>query len=217
MKYFLHFIFGVFFLNFGNLLSQEAFQNPIEKVEQITTQIISLLKNAEHQDYIGEPISQLEHALQCAKLAADYCGDKETIIAALLHDIGHLCANDSEKMGEYGVANHDIIGANYLRFCGMSEKICQLVLGHVQAKRYLTSVNPDYYVRLSEASKITLQMQGGPMSEEEAKSFEKDPLFHAKLLLRTWDEQAKVVGLEVPGLEAYRSLIMTHLLSRLNH
>ena len=84
-------------------------------------------------------------------------------------------------------------------------------MGHVQAKRYLTFIVPDYYENLSEASKQTLAKQGGPMTEDEAEAFESDPLFQQKILMRYWDEEAKVAGLEVPDLESYRPMIIMHL------
>lgn len=174
--------------------------------------LLSLLEKAAGQDYIGEPISQLGHALQAAYLASQSGADDETILAALFHDIGHLCASESKK-GEYGVPDHDVVGADFLHLCGMSNKVCELVLGHVQAKRYLTFLYPEYYAKLSDASKKTLEMQGGPMTSDEAATFEKDPFFDLKIQMRSWDEQAKVVGLSVPELSAYHQMLLDHLLA----
>lgn len=180
--------------------------------EKLIAEVFTLLKKSEEMDYFGEEVSQLAHVLQCAKLAADTGADEETVIAALLHDIGHLCASDDAKrMGTVGVADHETVGANYLRACGFSEKVAQLVQGHVQAKRYLTFKNPRYMAGLSAASLETLAHQGGPMSTQEAETFEHDPLFKAKLRLRSWDEQGKKVGWQVPPLEAYRGMLASHL------
>lgn len=175
--------------------------------EPCCDQLLNILEHAADQGYIGEPVSQLEHALQCAHLATTSGADDETVLAALFHDIGHLC----EERGEYGVIDHAAIGADFLRLKGMSEKVCQLVLGHVEAKRYLTAVDADYYSQLSEASKITLALQGGPMSAEEVQNFEKDPLFDLKIKMRYWDEQAKIPNLSVPDLSFYRPLLIAHL------
>src|SRR5262245_13473590 len=132
--------------------------------------VLNLLQLAQGE-YFGEPVTQLEHALQCAQLARSSGADDELVIAALLHDIGHLIAEGDET----GSPDHDRIGANYLRQLGFSARVVELIAGHVQAKRYLTATNPDYFARLSGASKQTLAAQGGPMSPAEVESFEWDP------------------------------------------
>lgn len=165
-------------------------------------------------DYIGEPISQLDHALQCAYLATQAGADDELILAALFHDIGHLCASPHEgRMGEYGVDSHEAVGADYLRRLGFSDRIARLVLGHVQAKRYLVAAHPGYLDKLSPASLKTLEYQGGPMSPAEVRSFEADPDRKNILMIRAWDDLAKVSGREVPDLDSYRGLILSNLMS----
>ena len=119
-------------------------------------------------DYIGEPISQLGHALQCAHWAKKQGADDEVILAALFHDIGHLIDASAPQMDGLGVINHEGLGRAFLEEHGCSERVGKLVEAHVQAKRYLCFKNPKYYARLSEASKGTLAWQGGPMSETEA-------------------------------------------------
>ena len=110
----------------------------INPAHQTVTEILAILEQGQDIHY-GEDVTQLEHALQCAKLAVDAGSDEETILAALLHDIGHLPAPDGfGQMGDVGVVDHETIGANYLRQVGFSEKIAQLVESHVAAKRYLT-------------------------------------------------------------------------------
>lgn len=146
-----------------------------------------------NDDYIGEPISQLEHMLQAATLAQEAGADDELILAAFFHDVGHLCAPPSSaQMDGLGVVNHEGLGARLLTTIGFSERVAQLVELHVQAKRYLCFKNPRYYRRLSSASKGTLQFQGGVMSSQEATCFQQHPLFKDILRLRTWDERAKV-------------------------
>jgi predicted HD phosphohydrolase len=175
--------------------------------------LLSILEAAVDEEYIGEPVSQQQHALQCAYLAFTSGADEETILAALFHDIGHLCPNEEAgNMGVYGTMGHEVVGANFLHFHGLSQTVCELVLGHVQAKRYLTGVNPDYYENLSEASKQTLLWQGGPMSPIEIKAFEADLLFSRKIQMRLWDEQAKVVGWKVPDLNFYHPILLDHLM-----
>ncbi|MCK6618721.1 MAG: HD domain-containing protein [Cyclobacteriaceae bacterium] len=145
------------------------------------------------QEYHGEPVSQLEHMLQCAQLALEEGSDDEMILAAFFHDIGHICetATPFNRLEELGIMSHEKIGADFLRVKGFPEKIACLVENHVKAKRYLTFKYPHYYSQLSEASKKTLEYQGGPMSLPEAIAFEHEPLFKEYLQLRKWDEQAK--------------------------
>ncbi len=153
-------------------------------------------------DYIGEPVSQIEHMSQSAQLALAEGYDDEVVLAAFFHDLGHICVMNNEEMnmGGYGVKRHEQVGADYLRERGFPERIAQLVENHVQAKRYLTFKDPDYYHQLSEASKKTLEYQGGVMSEEEAHAFETDPLFEVSIRMRRWDELAKEINIPLVEL-----------------
>jgi phosphonate degradation associated HDIG domain protein len=170
------------------------------------SQILALYAEAGHRDYIGESVSQLEHAAQAADCAAGEGHGDAVVCAAFLHDVGHLCDADAEQMGTWGAAGHEVLGAQYLRELGFGERVVQLVEGHVAAKRYLTFKQPEYYDRLSKASKATLQYQGGPMNTEEAREFESNPLFSLILELRTWDEVAKVPGQRV-SLAGYEAVL----------
>ncbi|CAE7939493.1 phnZ [Symbiodinium sp. KB8] len=162
-------------------------------------------------DYIGEDVSQLEHALQAADLAHRSGHGLEATLAALLHDVGHLLGMEDKshaRMGDCGIANHENLGGEWLAGLGFSPKVCKLVSRHVDAKRYLCAVNQEYHDTLSSASKTTLIHQGGPMTQEEAKAFEKEELFKVILAMRRWDEAAKVKGKKVPELEAYRDMMV---------
>ena len=144
--------------------------------------------------YFGEQVTEYQHALQAASCAEQFApNDHELIIAAFLHDVGHLLGQkDEDYMGQLGVLRHEHIGADYLRDrFGFSERICYLVRSHVNAKRYLTHVDKAYYNRLSDASKQTLVYQGGPMSDVEAKEFRSHPDFELCLRMRTFNEAAK--------------------------
>lgn len=174
----------------------------------VTQEVLALFRDSADGVYFGEQVTQLEHALQCAAAARTAGADEETILAALLHDIGHLLG---EPEGPVGVIHHDTIGRDWLLARGFSERVASLVEGHVDAKRYLTATNPAYAGRLSEASRQTLRLQGGPMSDEEAGRYSRGPLFREKLQLRSWDEAAKEPGLDVPGLGAYAAMIERHL------
>ncbi|QHG67537.1 phosphonate degradation HD-domain oxygenase [Pseudomonas putida] len=161
--------------------------------------LFNLYEQHGSDDYIGEAINQLEHMSQAAQLAMAEGYDDEVVLAAFFHDIGHLCGGDA-SMGGYGVVSHERIGAEYLRRCGFGERMARLVQYHVEAKRYLTLRQPGYYDRLSEASRRTLEYQGGVMSAAEADAFERDSLFEVSLKMREWDEMAKEVGVPVMDL-----------------
>ena len=134
--------------------------------EQTIATLFSFITAQGSADYIGEHVSQLEHSLQAAHLACEAGADEETILGALLHDIGRFIPQSREmpKMiapgGTFlGTASHEVLGERYLRGLGFSEKICELVGAHVMAKRYLTAVDGKYYEGLSESSKQTLKFQ----------------------------------------------------------
>ncbi|MDR9874593.1 HD domain-containing protein [Pseudomonas allii] len=168
--------------------------------EQTIAEVFGLYEQHGTADYIGEPVSQIEHMSQAAQLAMAEGFDDEVVLAAFFHDIGHLCGEGSDNMGGYGVVSHERLGADYLRRAGFSERMAKLVEYHVQAKRYLTFSQPGYYARLSEASRRTLEYQGGVMTQEEALAFEQDPLCEISLRMRHWDEQAKEVHVPVLNL-----------------
>jgi phosphonate degradation associated HDIG domain protein len=185
--------------------------------QELVEQVFQVYAEKGQDDYIGEAISQIEHACQSAQMAVEEGYDDEVILAAFLHDIGHLCAKKDPRndMDGYGMVKHEKVGANFLRRRGFSERVAQLVENHVQAKRYLTFKNPDYYDKLSEASKNTLEFQGGKMSATEATAFEKDPLFETSLKMREWDERAKEVGVPLPDLTALKERALRHVRSNM--
>lgn len=185
-----------------------------EHIENIATEIISLYQAFGGNDYIGEPVSQIEHMCQAALLAQAEGYDDEVILAAFFHDIGHLCEHimDTTQMDGFGVVDHEKLGATYLKAKGFSNKITSLVESHVAAKRYLTFKFPSYYQQLSDASKKTLSFQGGIMSEEEAALFEKNPDADLIIRFRHWDEQAKLTEMPLPSLNMFKEKIMQHLI-----
>jgi 2-amino-1-hydroxyethylphosphonate dioxygenase (glycine-forming) len=172
-------------------------------------ELLNALAASEQMAYFGEPVSQLQHALQAAEFALDARSDDEMVVAALLHDIGHIIASDSAHRHEQvGVIDHDAQGEAYLRQLGFSERVIALVGGHVNAKRYLVATNPAYSKALSPASTTTLSLQGGPMSSEEIAAFSANPWFREMIQLRGWDERAKEPGRTVEPLERYRSVLI---------
>jgi 2-amino-1-hydroxyethylphosphonate dioxygenase (glycine-forming) len=180
----------------------------IERNEKVD-ELLRALAQSDHMDYFGEPVSQLQHGLQAAQFARDAGADDEMIAAALLHDIGHIISGpDAHRDDEVGVIDHDRQGADYLLGLGFSERVATLVQGHVAAKRYLVATNPSYANALSAASTRTLELQGGPMSQEEAEQFREHPSFREMIQLRGWDERAKEVDCQVAPLSEYRDLLM---------
>lgn len=187
-----------------------------QQIEEIIQLIFGLYEKYGDEDYIGEPVSQVEHMCQAAELAEAEGYPEEVILAAFFHDIGHLCEHimPVQQMDGFGVVDHEKLGADFLRSKGFSETIASLVQNHVQAKRYLTYHFPSYYEQLSEASKQTLSFQGGIMTLEEAMRFESDPLFDLHIKLRRWDEKAKQENKPLPSLQKYYDMAGRHLLEQ---
>lgn len=181
-----------------------------------------MYKKHGESDYIGEAITQNSHMIQAAMLAEEIKPhDTEFILAAFLHDIGHLLAFDSDQemdtMGGYGVKDHENLGAEYLLTHGFSTRIANLVRNHVSAKRYLCSTDPSYYNRLSSASQHTFQQQGSYLSSNEIKNYETDPLHRQYCQLRLIDDQAKLTDVPLKPLSHYQSMIENYLCDRLSH
>jgi phosphonate degradation associated HDIG domain protein len=187
--------------------------------ETIADEVFALYEKHGNEDYIGEPVSQLEHMSQAAALAAAEGYDEEVILAAFFHDIGHLCADEgaAESMDGMGNVDHEKLGADYLLAKGFSARVAALVKSHVIAKRYLTFKHPEHYEQLSPASRITLEFQGGVMSEDEAKAFEDNADAALIIRMRYWDDQAKQMDLPVDNLLYLKQLTINHLSKLLSH
>lgn len=157
--------------------------------------------------YLGEPVSQEEHALQAAHAAARDGAPESLIAAALLHDIGHLLHGLPEDIADHGMdGRHEIAGEEYL-MKSFGPAIAEPVKLHVLAKRYLCAREPAYLEQLSPASVQSLKLQGGPLTPEEAAEFEHHPYYREAVRLRHWDDEAKIAGLAVPDIDSYRGLL----------
>lgn len=176
--------------------------------------ILDFLDTAGETEYHGERVSQLEHALQSAHLARLDGASDDEVIAALLHDIGHIWPVEGRQATSVGVVAHDAIGAQILTDLGFSYAVADIVSGHVAAKRYLVATDAGYAAQLSEVSVESLRLQGGPMSDQEVQDFTESPNWQSKVRVRIWDDRAKTPGAEVPNLESYRELLTVHLASQ---
>jgi predicted HD phosphohydrolase len=158
--------------------------------------------------YDGEPVDQLQHALQSAALAATSAAaqDPEFVAACLLHDIARAPAVAGLQY-DAPDEHHGEAGARWLtpRY---GARVAQLAEQHVAAKRYLVATDAGYLDALSPVSRQTLIAQGGAMSPAEVANFESDPDHRLAVQLRRFDDQAKVLGLAVPGLDAYRETLL---------
>jgi phosphonate degradation associated HDIG domain protein len=160
--------------------------------------------------YSGEPVTQLQHALQTAHLAEASGADDTLVTACLLHDLGHLLSNPG-----YGVEDtpslrgiddtHQYFALPFLRGL-FPDAVLDAIKLHVDAKRYLCQANPDYFDRLSEDSKRSLALQGGVFSAEQAAAFLNQRGAVEAVMLRQWDDLAKQADLATPSL--------THFLAR---
>ncbi|RFZ84225.1 HDIG domain-containing protein [Mucilaginibacter terrenus] len=184
----------------------------------ITDKVFALYELHGDEDYIGEPVSQLEHMAQAALLAKEEGYDDEVVLAAFFHDIGHLCAaeGEAESMDGLGNVDHEKLGAEYLLNLGFSSRVASLVQSHVVAKRYLTFKYPDYYNKLSPASKGTLEFQGGVMTAEEAAAFEANPDKDLIIRFRHWDDEAKLQNLPVSNVPELKQMTIKHLAAQLS-
>jgi len=151
--------------------------------------------------YGGEAVSQLEHALQTADLAVRHDAPDALVVAALLHDVGHLLHESGDAAGID--MRHEELGNDWLS-AYFGPEVTMPIRLHVAAKRYLCATDPAYLRRLSPASRESLRLQGGPMTPSEIAAFALLPDWNHAVLLRAWDDEAKIPGRVVAPLAAYR-------------
>ena len=111
--------------------------------------------------YSGEPVTQLEHALQTAHLAEQSEASDELVTACLLHDLGHLLNDQGETPTLRGIDDtHQYFALPFLRGL-FPDAVLDAIKLHVDAKRYLCRANDGYWAKLSDDSKRSLELQGG--------------------------------------------------------
>jgi len=187
-----------------------------EIAEWAASRIALLFKVHADEDYIGEPVSILEHSWQAYDAAKRDDAPSKVQVASLLHDVGHMLGMEAGYpigMDGCGIENHEKIGGDFLLSLGCHPYTTWLVSNHVNAKRFLVWKDPSY--QLSDASRTTLQHQGGPMTDHEAKSFMAVDGYEQSLKMRSYDEAAKKVNLPKPMIGNIKEIVRLHVLETL--
>ena len=155
------------------------------------------------EQYAGEPVTQLEHALQAAALGEAEGASDSQITAALLHDLGHLLHDLGETPTERGIDDvHQYRALPFLRGL-FDEEVLGAIRLHVDAKRYLCATRSGYFEALSGDSKRSSKLQGGIFDAAQAQAFIAQPGAEGAVRLRIWDDLAKTAGLETPPLSHF--------------
>ena len=171
------------------------------------SEVCAIYRQKGHLDYSGEPVTQLQHALQTASLAERAQAGSSLITASLLHDLGHLLADQGETPTARGIDDaHQHFVIPYLRGL-FDETVIGPIRLHVDAKRYLCSVRREYRDLLSPDSVRSLKLQGGVFSEKEARAFIAQPHADSAVKLRLWDDLAKVMNHATPGLDHFAAVM----------
>ena len=174
-------------------------------------EIVELLGSRATTWYGQEAVSQLEHALQCAHLAERANEAPETVVAALLHDLGHMLSAERAPVADQDALPakddlHQFVALPFLRSL-FPDAVLEPIKLHVDAKRYLCAVDAGYWADLSPASKHSLELQGGRYDDAQVRGFE-DLTFYAEAVrLRRYDDLAKVPGQVTPPLAHYAALM----------
>ena len=176
---------------------------------QVIDKIISNFTN-NHSLYIGEKVTMSEHMIQTAMLAEKAKCNDDLICSCLLHDYGHfILENPDELVKENLDGKHEDIGCEYLKDI-FKEEIIKPIKYHVYAKRYLAR-DKKYFDLLSEASKISLKLQGGLLNDDECIKFEAQDYFKSSILLRKFDEAAKKIDIKMKSIHDYKKLLTSKL------
>ena len=180
--------------------------------DPVRQELLDIFVSRATKRYGLSAINQLQHALQAAALAEADSAPPATVLASLLHDVGHLLHDLPEDVADQDVdTEHESLGSAWLsQYFG--PEVSNPVRLHVAAKRYLCATEADYFGKLSAASVHSLGKQGGPMSAAEVTTFAALPHAKAAARLRRWDDGGKVDGLHVPDLMSYRERIARFML-----
>jgi predicted HD phosphohydrolase len=161
--------------------------------------------------YIGERVTMSEHMIQTAMLAEKTNCSSNLVCSSLLHDYGHfILENPDDLIAKNEDGKHEDVGCLFLEKYFI-EDVLGPIKYHVKAKKYLAR-EKKYYELLSEASKISLKLQGGAMSKEEATKFERNKFFENSIKLRKFDEVAKKSGIKIKSIKEYKNLLTSKLI-----
>ena len=175
----------------------------------IVDKIVSNFKN-NNSLYIGENVTIAEHMIQSAMMAEKSKSNNNLVCACLLHDYGHfILDNPDELVRKKQDGKHEEIGYEYLKKF-FKKEIVEPIKHHVIAKRYLAR-EKKYFDRLSEASVVSLELQGGVLDTKEAKLFENQEFFKEAIMLRKFDEAAKKIGVKIKDIIQYKDLLKASL------
>ena len=167
------------------------------------TDIEELFDQRGHEQYSGEPVTQLQHALQAGFLGEQEGASDELVTAAFLHDLGHLLHDLGDTPSIQGVDDvHQYRVLPFLRGL-FPDSVIDAIQRHVDAKRYLCATRPEYHDSLSEDSRRSLKLQGGIFSDEDAEAFIAEPGAKDAVRVRIWDDLAKRPDLQTPGLSHF--------------
>jgi phosphonoacetaldehyde hydrolase len=184
------------------------------RVQQWLSQYVELMQTRGLAHY-GEGVSQIEHMLQSAQLAVDQRLPETLIAAALLHDVGHLLGVEPENVAALGIdTQHERRGTRWLAEV-FPPAVCVPIAMHVAAKRYRCSTDPDYYHTLSPASRQSLALQGGVMSDGQIAAFRHSPWYADAMTLRALDDHAKRGDVAPAELDTYLPLLQNIMLDHL--
>lgn len=173
----------------------------------IIDEIFERFRRRGDSTYLGEPVTLTEHMLQSATAAEDDAAPPELVAAAVLHDSGHLVHDLPGDSADHGIDTlHEDVGSRYLER-HFPPAVIEPIRLHVASKRYLCAMEPAYLDELSEASRHSLDLQGGPFSPEEAEAFRRLPHAEAAVHLRRYDDIAKLPGAPTPPLEHFRPVL----------
>ena len=161
--------------------------------------------------YIGEKVTISEHMIQSAMIAENAKSSDSLICSCLLHDYGHFILENPDKLvGKNLDGKHEDIGYEYLRKF-FKKEVVEPIKYHVLAKRYLAR-KEEYFNLLSDASKISLKLQGGVLNKKESEEFEKKDFFTDAIKLRKFDEVAKRTDIKMKSIIEYKNLINSQLI-----
>jgi len=183
--------------------------------ERFTDELLDWLEAAGGRNY-DEAVNQYEHAVQSADLAKRRSGKPRFVVAALLHDVGHLLVDEHDGRSGFLARDleHERVGAGWLSRAFVAD-VTEPIRLHVDAKRYLCSIEAAYYDGLSASSKRSLELQGGSMTAHEMEAFRAHAAAQDAIELRRIDDLAKQVGRVVPGAGTYRELLLQALHSNM--